>query len=261
MDKLILFLLKKSFFSLWDNLFKIIFFNLGFMVLLGASLLLLALRVSIPPVFFIFIQCILILAFFLYSGGVFHFLKEICEYNNPKLAVFFLNLKGSCRSSLVPGALSVLYFTILRYSLPFYLNLDNILGFTAFFILIGISILFLLTCQYFFPLAGRQDKRFFDIFRNGFFLFLDNPLFTFFMSLGSVIISIFSFFTALLLPGLTAVFLWHQTGFGLLLLKYRYLELNPGSDRRSIPWEILLEEERTLLGKRSFKGLIFPWKD
>jgi hypothetical protein len=44
------------------------------------------------------------------------------------------------------------------------------------------------------------------------------------------------------------------------MYKYDYLEKNPG-DRRRIPWDALLVEDRERVGKRTLKGMIFPWKE
>jgi len=44
-------------------------------------------------------------------------------------------------------------------------------------------------------------------------------------------------------------------------MKYDWLEANPGADRRKIPWDALLIDEREKTGTRSLKNLIFPWKD
>jgi hypothetical protein len=44
-------------------------------------------------------------------------------------------------------------------------------------------------------------------------------------------------------------------------MKYDYLEENPRADRKHIPWETLLREERERVGKRTLKGMIFPWKE
>ena len=84
-------------------------------------------------------------------------------------------------------------------------------------------------------------------------------------SLALALISLFSLFlsilTALMFPGITGILIFYQGALKLRLLKYDYLEKNPGVDKRLIPWEILLEEEKKLVGKRSLKGLIFPWKE
>jgi len=55
--------------------------------------------------------------------------------------------------------------------------------------------------------------------------------------------------------------IWHQAALKLRLKKYDYLEENPEANRKQIPWDALLIDERNKVGPRTFKGMIFPWKD
>jgi hypothetical protein len=43
------------------------------------------------------------------------------------------------------------------------------------------------------------------------------------------------------------------------MVKYDYLEEH--GQAKSIPWEELLEDEEDKMGRRSLRGMIFPWKD
>lgn len=72
---------------------------------------------------------------------------------------------------------------------------------------------------------------------------------------------LFSCLTALLMPGLSSVLLARQGALRILMKKYDYLEEEPEANRRKIPWDALLVEERELVGHRSLKGMIFPWKE
>jgi hypothetical protein len=51
----------------------------------------------------------------------------------------------------------------------------------------------------------------------------------------------------------------------LRLYKYDYLEAHPeiktAKERRIIPWDELIQEDKDALGPRSFKSFIFPWKE
>jgi hypothetical protein len=70
-----------------------------------------------------------------------------------------------------------------------------------------------------------------------------------------------SFFTALLIPGITVVLLAHQVALKLRLYKYDYLEANTEVNRKNIPWAELLYDEKEKIGTRTIKGMIFPWKE
>jgi len=81
------------------------------------------------------------------------------------------------------------------------------------------------------------------------------------MLFGIVIIFFISVFFAYLLPGIMTIFLWLNVGIKLRLYKYDFLEINKGSERKNIPWEELIAKDREMLGRRTLRGLIFPWKD
>jgi len=93
-----------------------------------------------------------------------------------------------------------------------------------------------------------------------FLLLLDNPLFTVGLLIGSLVVFVLSAFTAFLLPGLATILLWWNVALKLRLYKYDHLEKHP-DDRRHIPWDGLLAEDRDRVGKRTLKGMIFPWKE
>jgi hypothetical protein len=97
--------------------------------------------------------------------------------------------------------------------------------------------------------------------RKCFIVFFDNTFFAVLLGIGSVAILIGSFFTALLIPGLAGLILWHQVGLKLRLYKYDYLEENPEANRKQIPWDALLIDDRDRVGKRTLRGMIFPWKE
>ena len=62
-------------------------------------------------------------------------------------------------------------------------------------------------------------------------------------------------------PGPVGVLLYLDEALRLRLLKYDYLEANPEADRKKIPWDALLIDEREKTGDRTLKNFIFPWKD
>jgi hypothetical protein len=123
-----------------------------------------------------------------------------------------------------------------------------------------VLIFWILAFQYFFSIQARLDKKFSKILKKMFLLLLDNPLFTIGLLIGTLVTFAVSVFTAFLLPGITSIFLWWNVALKLRLYKYDYLEKNPEA-RRNIPWDALLTEDRERVGKRTLKGMIFPWKE
>ena len=51
----------------------------------------------------------------------------------------------------------------------------------------------------------------------------------------------------------------------ILLYKYDYLEEHPElrtkKERRCIPWNELIREDKEILGPRKLRSFLFPWKD
>jgi len=74
----------------------------------------------------------------------------------------------------------------------------------------------------------------------------------------------------LLLPGPASSVLLLTVAFKLRLYKYDFLEKQQQSKteqegrklrRARIPWDALLAEDRELVGVRTIRGMIFPWKE
>lgn len=73
------------------------------------------------------------------------------------------------------------------------------------------------------------------------------------------------------------IILWPLTAFGafgpagiqlylngalrLLMYKYDWLEEHSDATRKDVPWFELLIDEKERVGKRTLKGMIFPWKE
>ncbi|HVP19812.1 MAG TPA: hypothetical protein VMU36_12520, partial [Spirochaetia bacterium] len=89
----------------------------------------------------------------------------------------------------------------------------------------------------------------------------DNPGFSIGLAICALIVAGVSVFTAFLLPGFATVLLWWNVAAKLRLYKYDWLEQNPGADRRRVPWDALLVEDRERVGKRTLRGMIFPWRE
>ena len=81
------------------------------------------------------------------------------------------------------------------------------------------------------------------------------------VNLVNIIVTIFS---VGMVPGINGTVLSSTNALRLRLYKYDWYEVNPGmtkEQRREVPWEDLLYNDRKALGKRSWKSFLFPWKD
>jgi uncharacterized membrane protein YesL len=255
------FTVKKAFFDFWDNLFRIVLMNLGYILLLGFPVFVpywvYPLGTAVSAAAFI----LGVLVIFVYTGAVSLMARDISDYRAPGFGEFISHLKESWISSLLFGLIVLAHMAVLMTAFPVYGSMKNIFGLGAMVFIFWVSVIWLAASLYFFPLRSRLDGNFGKSVKKCFLLFFDNTGFTFLMGLGVVFVAVVSSFTAFLLPGFAAVLLWLQVCFKLRLLKYDYLEANPDGDRKRIPWETLLIDEEERIGKRTLKGMIFPWKE
>ncbi|MDR2899918.1 MAG: hypothetical protein LBV20_00155 [Treponema sp.] len=254
------FLLKKTFFDLWDNLFRVAFINLGFILSLALSVLLLTLSADVTILFYaIILICILWCSVYLSAAAL--CLSAISDYKTFGFADFFKQFKSAWPAGLAFGLIVFVIVFISSAVIPFYLSMESMLGLLLASIIFWTFAAAILSFQFFFAIRSRLDTKLSKIIKKSFIIFLDNPGFAIFSLLHNTVILILSIFLALLFPGPAGILLYLDEALRLRLLKYDYLEANPDANRRKIPWDALLIDEREKTGDRSLKSFIFPWKD
>jgi hypothetical protein len=254
-----LFLIKKTFFDMWDNLLSIVLLNVGFLLVVGGGIYLPSL-LSFHWIGAVFGTIVAIEMLCLYIGAAALVTRDIANYQTPEFGNFFRYLKESWKASCSFG-LIIIVQVLFTFVMNFYLGLKSIVGLVIASLLFWVSLTWWLASQYYFPILGQLDQDLKKIFRKCFVLFFDNTLFTIGLTLGSIVIIVLSSFVVFLLPGLGALLLWHQVGLKLRLYKYDYLEQHPEAHRKSIPWAALLANDRERVGSRTLRGMIFPWKE
>ncbi len=257
---MILFMIKKAFFDMWDNLFSIVILNLGCILLIGAGIYI-PYILSFHPITFILGILTTAVIFILYLGAASLVAGDIADYKSPTFKKFFQYLKEVWKAALVFALIIVIQMLILRVVLPWYFKLGNVIGIMIAGLLFWIIVIWLFASQYYFPIRGRLDPDARKIIPKCFILFFDNTLFTIGLGIGTLVLLILSGFTAFLIPGIGTILLWHQIGLKLRMYKYEYLEKHPQANKKNIPWDILLREDRERVGRRTLRGMIFPWKE
>ena len=261
------FLIKKTFFDLWDNLFRVALLNLGFI----ASL---AIPVFLPG---LFTNTALSLAFllagtlwcFVYLSAAALSLRAVSDYGSFGFGDFARNLKAGWSAGLCAGAAALVLWAMASIIIPFYLAMGSMIGLLLAAVIFWTMALALLALQFFFAVRARLDRKFSKAFKKCFIICFDNPGFALFSLLHTVIVLAISALLAFLFPGPGGVLLFLDEALRLRLLKYDWLEANPAEERsdgrrggrRKIPWDAILIEEREKTGIRSLKSFIFPWKD
>ncbi len=252
------FFIKKAFFDGWDHLWGLVALNLGSLALLSAFVLVPS-ALGIPGGWLWAVLGFLALAaYHLVCSAA---LREAAEYRNLSVRAFRDALREHGAAGLAFGAVLALLGVLFLTAVPFYLSRGGILAWFAAGTLFWCSLILLLALQWFPAVRALLPGPLRSSVRKCFLLLADNLGFSVFLFLYTLAGLVLSVFSAFLAPGIAGAALGTVDALRLLLKKYDWLEAHPGTDRRRIPWEDLLEEERELIGKRTLKGMIFPWKE
>lgn len=258
---MLLFMVKKAFFDMWDNFLSVVLFNLGFIIILMIPIWLPAPIASFSLIGALLVQALGTIIAFVYAGTIAMMARDIVNYQKPEFKNLIVYLKETWVASVVLGLIYVAIGIIFKIGVPFYSALGNILGLAAIVFLMWAVVIFALASQFYFPVRAQLDDGIRTVLRKSFVIFFDNTLFAIVVAVGTIVTAGISVFTALLIPGLTGVLIWHQAGLKLRLRKYDYLEEHPEANRRKIPWDALLIDDREKVGTRTLRGMIFPWKE
>ncbi|MCL2410584.1 MAG: hypothetical protein FWC97_02970 [Treponema sp.] len=264
------FLTRKTFYDLWDNLFKVVLLNLGFIVcaVIAFSILVLASQITNSILLIHLLELFGLVGTMIYLAAVSCSLTIISDYGTFRFGDLLSGFKRAWPAGIIMGIYAFIVIRIMPFVIQFYLTMEPfMLGLALSAVIIWITIFSLLAFQYFFtvyfrisdaPTPGKKIKK---AFRKCFLIALDNTGFSIFLFINNIILLFISFFIVLMFPGFVGVFSYIDQALRLRLLKYDYLEANPEANRRQIPWDALLIEEREKTGTRSFRNFIFPWKD
>lgn len=257
------FLLRKTFYDLWDNIFRIVFINLGFIALAAFFFFLTA---SASRFFDFFaleaalsVFGILVCSIYLAAAAI--SVRSISDYGSFGFVDFLKNFKAAWPAGLTMGFVVLFLFLGAFVIIQFYLGINSLFGLALAAIVFWLTIFALLAFQFYFSAYSRLGSKIIKSFKKCAIISMDNSGFSVFLFLHNAVVLIFSFVLVLLFPGPAGVLLYIDEALRLRLLKYDWLEANPEADRRKIPWDVLLMEEREKTGTRSFKDFIFPWKD
>ena len=254
------FLIKKVFFDLWDNMIYVVLMSIGFVAPLGL-IYLASVVVDYSIVLSMVIMAIAMLVFSMYSLGVNAITFGYSRYKKGGSRAFKDAFRFHLRHAFLHYAICLAIGFVLMFGMPFYFSLGNYFGLIMGMLLFWIVVAVILALQYFFPLCFHMEADgAFKTLKKCFLVVSDNFGTTMFLLLRTVIDLALTILTASLIPGLAGISLSRMDTVRLLMKKYDFLEANPEATRKDINWEDLLYEERQLVGPRSLKSMIFPWK-
>jgi hypothetical protein len=253
------FLIKKTFFDLWDHLFVIVLLNLGFIA--SASIpILLAPSLSFNTALSMIVLFASIVWCFIYAAAASRCIMKFSDYSRFDFGDLLRSVKPAVPAGLIGGVMVFFLFLLVTMVIPFYLNFESIWGILLSALIFWTLVIGVLSLQFFITIAARLDPRIVKAVKKCFLIFFDNTGFCVFSFFHNLVLLVISALTAFLIPGPAGILLYLDEALRLRLMKYDWLEVHPGEGRR-IPWDALLIDERDKTGTRSLRNFIFPWKD
>ncbi|MCF0237897.1 MAG: hypothetical protein HUK24_04790 [Sphaerochaetaceae bacterium] len=205
---------------------------------------------------------LIVFLYSIYSLGVNGITFSLASYKKDGLRPFFDAIRDHFGHCVVHFCTIVLTALIIVYIIPFYLSYQSIISVVIAMIMVWICILLFMAMAYYYPLCLSMEKdRPIKTLKKAFIVLFDNLGFSFFLTIKTLISFVLTVILATIVPGLGGISLSRSGAVRILMLKYDYLELHPETKKKDINWEDLLFEEKELIGPRTLKNMIFPWKD
>lgn len=268
------FILKKNFCDVWDNLLTVIIVNLVHMLSASGILYLWALLTKSLGANTLDIVSIATTCGFITLWNIIHYIitfafgeqaVKICNFEGIRIRDFFLSIPGCIVDAIKYGIFISLLLFLSIFLLYFYWFSGSKIGIFVFGIIFWIDIFLILSLQWFCALRCTMHNNFRKCLRKCFIIFFDNTGFSILVALNNLVLFIFSVLFVGLIPSIGAMVINNQNNLRIRLYKYDYLEehpeLNNKKDRKKIPWEELIYDDRETLGPRKFKSFLFPWKE
>ena len=259
------FIIKKNFFDGWDNLLSVVMCNVVFLFT-GIGLVFLNALVSkftlLTVLIFILTFIVLSILIFAYSDTAAH----IANFDGIRHFDFFKAIPGVLKDASLYGLMNALVIMISTFSIRYYiLEMQSLFGIALGAAIVWIVIFYMLAMQWFIPIRALMHNDFKKCFKKSFIILFDNTGFTILMALYNLVQLALSVVCIGFFPSMTGILIGNTNALRILLYKYDYLEEHPElktkKERRQIPWEDLIFDDRQLMGKRTLRGMIFPWKD
>ena len=269
------FLFKKNFCDGWDNLFSVVVTNVLFLVSMVGIILLSSFVTShlgentTDMAFYLIQTGILFLSIFIFN--IFDFAygelaQKIANFEGIHLLDFFKRIPGVLLDALLFSILIIVIVFVSAYSLNFYIiQQQSLISLFVGALLFWIDIFIALSLQWFVPIRNTFHNKFFKCLKKCFIISMDNTGFSIIMGIYNLLLLALSILPIGFFPSVAGISISKHNAFRLRMYKYDYLEEHPElktlKERRKIPWEELIYEDREALGPRKFKSFLFPWKE
>ena len=259
-----LFFIKKNFYDGWDNMLTLIVVNIVVMAAsLGLLSLIYALHRSTPLVIALIILFGIVMSILALAAG--EIASSAANFGSAHIADFFRAISSCIADGIRFGLVLAVVGAASYVCIPFYFVQKTLPAMFIGSMFVWLVIFTLLSLQWFVAIRSLLHNNFRKCIKKCFLIFFDNIWFSLFMAAYTFFLTALSVFLLGLLPSLSGIAMAQVNAFRLRLYKYDYYEAHPElktpKEKRCIPWDELLQNDKETLGPRSFKSLIFPWKE
>jgi len=273
-----IFFIKKNFCDVWDNLFHTMIVNIFITLASALAFFLVAITGGLPggesaknlvSLLALVFACCLVCTLIIAEGE--NALK-IASFEGPKIGKFFKNILPSLKDGVFLGLYVALVLCIALVSIPYYFHVwvpadgsrGSMLGLLMMSLVFWFVFITVFSLQYFVPIRSIMHNNFTKCLKKCYILFFDNLCFTLGMGLMNLVNILVMIFTVGILNGSATITITCTEGLRLRLYKYDWYEVNPDltpKERRDVPWQDLIANDKKILGPRHWKSFIFPWKE
>jgi hypothetical protein len=255
---MIKFTLLKSFFDAWDNLLWLVIANITLLILVVGFFWVLAVLPFLGWMYYLcFILGIFIIGFF--TGGIMMMGAEAVQYKKPGIRTFFSAYALYWKEILIFSLVLIVLERLIFLVIPYYFLQGSLISLVIGTLLAWMTIILSFCTLFFLPVSFQLNRKIKKSIRICLTLVFDNTAFCLVLGLFVVILAAMSSLTVTILPGLFGICILVNSAVKIRLLKYDYLEKN--KDTVKVPWLTVLEDEVKLVGKRTIRNMIFPWKE
>lgn len=269
------FILKKNFFDAWDNLLSVIITNILFL-LTGLGIVILSAfftnhcaETITDGAFYSIQMLILLLGLIVLSIIAFAYgelAAKIVDFKGIGLLDFFKEIPGVLKDAILFAILIAAIIFVSGYSLTYYMiQQQSFMGLCVGALLFWIDIFILLSLQWFIPIRSAMHNSFRKTLKKCFIIFFDNTGYSILLAINNLVMIALSVLFIGFIPSIGGISIAKQNALRIRLYKYDYLEEHPElrtkKERRQIPWEELIYDDRETVGTRKLRNLLFPWKD
>ena len=269
---------KKNFCDAWDNLFHMIVPNLVMLVSI-IGVVFMCIGVNAIPVTEAWRNVFSFIALFIAIGIVCVFIfaesdncAKIANFEAPSLKNYFKQIVPCIKDGLFFGFVIAFLVSIITISFPYYFRVwvpadgskGSIFGLICMSVVFWFVVISILALQWFIPIRSLMHNNFKKCLKKSYIIFFDNPGFSIIVALNNLLLLIITVVCFGMAPSFTGMMIANTDALRLRLYKYDWYEVNPGmtkEQRKQVPWEDLLANDKEVLGPRKFKSFIFPWKE